>query len=93
MDGSSLHNVRDVSADERRSLEKLLGGELGENQQVFIAAYTPGKTGSAAERRIALDELRAAVTAAHASLPADVDAQALDHEIDQASDEVRYGSG
>lgn len=93
MESSSLRNVRDVPADERRSLERLLGGSLDEAQQVFIVAYTPGQTRTDAERRSALERLRAVVASAHASLPTDIDTAALDREIDEAVDDVRYGRG
>jgi hypothetical protein len=34
-------NVRDISSDERKVLEQVLGRQLGENQQVIIQVVTP----------------------------------------------------
>jgi hypothetical protein len=38
---SITRNVRDISSNERKVLERFLGRQLGENQQVVIQVVTP----------------------------------------------------
>jgi hypothetical protein len=40
---SVVRKVRDIDEDERQVLERVLGRELKENQQVIIQVVTPGK--------------------------------------------------
>jgi hypothetical protein len=66
MDSTITRNVNDIAAEERRALESLLGKELASDQQVFIAAYTPGAPPDDAIRNLAASRLKQTIAKNHA---------------------------
>jgi len=53
MDSVAVRNVKQLPSAEKRSLESLVG-QLEDNQQVFILAFTPGTVPSAKARADAM---------------------------------------
>jgi hypothetical protein len=66
MDSTITRNVNDIAAEERRALESLLGEELASDQQVFIAAYTPGIPPNDTARNLAASRLKQTIANNHA---------------------------
>ena len=86
-------NVSAMGGDERRSVEQLLGHSLHDDEQVYILAFKPGIVPDEATRRNALASMRRTFEKAerHSAEQKLTDAE-IDDAIDQAVDEVRYGT-
>ena len=58
MESSSSRNVNDLPANERQTLEGMLGQPLSPDQRVFIMAYTPNAAPEKAAREAARASLQ-----------------------------------
>ena len=84
--------VSDLTGDERRSVEHLLGQPLQENQQVYILAFTPGVVPDEKTCQRALTSMRQAFAAAERHAQAHgIDDSEFDAAVDEALEHVRYG--
>lgn len=54
MDGVAVRDVKRLPSAEKRSLENIVGRPLGDDQQVFVLAFTPGAVPSAPAREEAM---------------------------------------
>jgi hypothetical protein len=85
--------VNEMAGDERRSVERLLGQALQEDQQVYILAFRPGVVPDETTRRRALAGMQQAFTRSqqHAEQHGLADEE-IDEAVDEATDRIRYGT-
>lgn len=87
---SIIRNVRDLAADNRTSLESVLGHRLDDDQQVIIRVLTPGTEPDAATKLAALQ--RAGCLAAQAAQHRErrgVTPGEADEVVDEALERIR----
>lgn len=84
--------MSDLAADDRRSVEHLLGRPLQEDQQVYVVAFTPGVVPDESTRKRALAGMRQAFAAAeqHAQAHGIEDTE-IDAAVEEALEHIRYG--
>jgi hypothetical protein len=89
MSNSALSKARDLSADVRDALEKLLGRALQEEETISVQAYSTHQAPTGGERDEAWRRLLERIDKTAARV-ADVPESELDALIDEAVDCVRH---
>ncbi|MBI1354145.1 MAG: hypothetical protein GC160_07350 [Acidobacteria bacterium] len=89
MSNLHIHNSRDLSAEERAVLERLLGRSLREGEAVGVQALRESPAPTGAERERAAEELRAAADALAMQIDPHASADELDSLIEEAIAAVR----
>lgn len=90
MESISVRNVNDIRADDKRSLEDLLGQQLEANQQVFIMVLTPGVQPNELTREAAAMRIEKTLARVDANVSAENHSQAeIDAAVEEAMDHVR----
>lgn len=86
----TTRTVQDLPTGERKALEQLLGRPLGEAQQVFIMAFTPGLAPDEATRAAARSRLERTFAAAgeHAR-ERSITGEEADAAVEEAMQHVR----
>ena len=88
-----LKNVGDLPAAARSVVEGLMGHALREEQRLYIVAMDPPAEPSTEDRRAAWAELQISLDEMQAnSLRSGLSTEQIELAIDEACDEVRYGS-
>ena len=90
MDSSISRNVTDLVDSDKRSLEHLLGGQLGAEQQVFVMVFSPNHDPSPTQRSEAAARIEQTLSqnAAHAQSQGVTD-EAIDEAVDEAMNAIR----
>lgn len=89
---SIIRNVTALDESHRRLVEALLGHELQDNQQLYIAVMSPGSSPTVQQKQQAWDRLQRIAAKAEGSLRE----QAITEEqwtaiVDEECESVRYG--
>ena len=84
--------ARDLSAEERAAVEKLLGRPLADDEAFDIHTYRPHEAPKGEARKKAAAELAGAMEEISAGFR-DAPSQELEEEIDRACEEVRRSGG
>jgi hypothetical protein len=85
--------VNELSADQRRSLESLLGSPLELDQHVMVLAYTPGVLAAEMIRQAARNRIERTLLINHeVAAEQGVSAEEADEAIFEALRHVRRGS-
>lgn len=91
---SIVRNVRDLDADNRQSLETILGRRLGDDQQVMIRIVTLGVEPDAATKQQALERVQALAQKGTQHREAQGISQAeADDAVDEVLEEIRQRNG
>ncbi len=90
METIAVRNVSDIGADEKRSLEDLIGARLQENQQVFIMVFTPGLEPDSVSREAAMNNVETILEEAHRNATAQgITSEEADAAVEEAMNHVR----
>jgi hypothetical protein len=84
----TIHDVRDLDQDARRTLETLLGRQLAEEEQITVTALAARPARSGEPRRLAAERLTQSLDAVSESAKA-VPADELESLIEEAMNDVR----
>jgi hypothetical protein len=88
-----LHNVGDLPSPERFAVESIIGHVLRDDQQLYIIALDAAAVPTTAVRRQAWNELEKIIAEAHDTVrTSGVSREQLEQTIDEACNEVRYGT-
>ena len=87
----TTQNVKDIDAEQKRSLERLLGRPLADDEQIYVMAFKPGVIPDEATRRNALKRMQSTFekvdehVRAHGITP-----EEIDEAIDEAMEHIRH---
>jgi hypothetical protein len=88
-----LHNVGDLPSSERFAVESIIGHALRDDQQLYIVALDAASQPAAEVRQQAWHELEKIIAEAHNDVrTSGVTPEELEQTIDEACNEVRYGT-
>jgi hypothetical protein len=94
MEATVTKSVHEISADERRTLEGLLGSSLLPEQQVLVMVYNPNAVSDEIIRRRAAESIRQTWKRVDAHVAAEgISADEFDAVIDEAMQHVRRRTG
>ncbi len=94
MEATVTKSVHEISADERRTLEGLLGLSLLPDQQVLVMVYDPDAVSDEIIRRRAAESIRQTWKRVDAHVAAEgISADEFDAAIDEAMQHVRRRTG
>jgi hypothetical protein len=85
-------SVSEMTGDDRRSVENLLGHPLQEGQQVYILAFSPGVAPDESTRQWAQASMQQTFAKAeqHAQQQ-NVSEEEIDAALDEGMERIRYG--
>jgi hypothetical protein len=87
---SITRNVKEIDAEQRRTLEQVIGHELRDNQQIVIRIVTPGAVPGGEQRAQAIADLRTlSEQASQHCKSVGVTQREIDEAIDEAMSHVR----
>lgn len=90
MDTTATRNVNQIPADEKRTLEHLLGSPLEPDQHVLIITYTPSALPEDETRRAARERIVETMAVNQAfAVSEDVSEAEADAVIDEALSQIR----
>jgi hypothetical protein len=87
-----LHNVNELPASARSTVENLVGHPLRDDQQLYIVALDASVEPVREQRRAAWDELKSMLDVMHENARQSGRApEEIDRLVDEACESVRYG--